>query len=146
MGGARKGIYQHPIIQRSINKMWFKNRRDEGIEYEESFDPLPVPAIALMLTAVCIPSIAFISTQTFNSNRSRPTSTNGRQEYRLISPSTQMTTGRCTSNTSIRCWRLGRLPRNTIFWGVCSVRCTITDGNVLSFRFIDIQLISNHFT
>ncbi|KIJ97553.1 hypothetical protein K443DRAFT_9822 [Laccaria amethystina LaAM-08-1] len=51
VGGIRKGIYQHPIIQRSINKMWFKNRRDEGIEYEESFNPLPVPAIALMLTA-----------------------------------------------------------------------------------------------
>ncbi|KIJ92746.1 hypothetical protein K443DRAFT_13365 [Laccaria amethystina LaAM-08-1] len=50
VGGIHKGIYQHPIIQRLINKMWFKNRHNEGIEYEESFNPLPVPAIALMLT------------------------------------------------------------------------------------------------
>lgn len=48
----RKGPYQHEVIQKVINIMWFNKRADEGILYSEFFDPMPVPAIALVLTAV----------------------------------------------------------------------------------------------
>ena len=32
--------------------MWFKNKRSEGIIYPDLFSPIPVPSIALILTAV----------------------------------------------------------------------------------------------
>ena len=32
--------------------MWFKNERDEGIIFRDLFNPIPVHAIALILTAV----------------------------------------------------------------------------------------------
>ena len=50
--GKRKGIYNHPIIQKAVNKMWFNNRRDEGITYPDYFSPISIPSIALILTAV----------------------------------------------------------------------------------------------
>lgn len=50
--GKRKGIYTHPIIQKAVNKMWFKNKRDEGIMYPDFFNPISIPSIALILTAV----------------------------------------------------------------------------------------------
>src|SRR5882762_1204217 len=50
--GKRKGIYNHPIIQKAVNKMWFKNKRDEGIIYPDYFNPISVHSIALILTAV----------------------------------------------------------------------------------------------
>lgn len=50
--GKRKGIYNHPIIQKAVNVMWFKNKRDEGFVYPDLFNPIPVPSIALILTAV----------------------------------------------------------------------------------------------
>ncbi|KAG6804848.1 hypothetical protein H0H92_002022, partial [Tricholoma furcatifolium] len=46
----RKGLYQHKIIQRAVNKMWFQNKRDEGVIFSALFNPMPVPAIALILT------------------------------------------------------------------------------------------------
>ncbi|KAG6835823.1 hypothetical protein H0H93_014340, partial [Arthromyces matolae] len=49
---TRKGIYKHAIIQTSVNKMWFKNQRDEGVVYSDMFNPMPIPAIALVLTAI----------------------------------------------------------------------------------------------
>ena len=52
--GRRKGIYNHPIIQKAINAMWFKNKRDEGIVYSDLFNPVSVHSIALILTAVSI--------------------------------------------------------------------------------------------
>ena len=32
--------------------MWFKNKRDEGIVHPDLFNPISVPSIALILTAV----------------------------------------------------------------------------------------------
>jgi Domain of unknown function (DUF6532) len=32
--------------------MWFNNKRDEGILFPIYFKPIPIPAIALILTAV----------------------------------------------------------------------------------------------
>ncbi|KIM38489.1 hypothetical protein M413DRAFT_12710 [Hebeloma cylindrosporum] len=48
----KSGLYQHPIIQKIVNKSWFNNPRDEGIVYVDLFDPLSVEAIALVLTAI----------------------------------------------------------------------------------------------
>ncbi|KAG6807096.1 hypothetical protein H0H92_008806 [Tricholoma furcatifolium] len=47
-----KGMYRHPIIQAGVNKLYFKHKRDEGIVHTNRFNPLPIPAIALILTAI----------------------------------------------------------------------------------------------
>jgi hypothetical protein len=61
--GPRKGMYNHPIIQKAVNAMWFQNKRDEGILFSEMFKPIPVQAIAFVLTAVChyLPNGAIIN-------------------------------------------------------------------------------------
>jgi hypothetical protein len=46
--------YQHPIIQKAINILWFKNMDDDGMTFHEHFSPMPIPAIALVLTVVGI--------------------------------------------------------------------------------------------
>ncbi|KAJ7040548.1 hypothetical protein C8F04DRAFT_1310968 [Mycena alexandri] len=49
----RKGLYKAKIIQKSVNVMWFNNRRDEGTTHPEVFGPVfPKPAFALVLTAI----------------------------------------------------------------------------------------------
>jgi hypothetical protein len=48
----RKGLYQSIIIQKVINITWFARRQDEGVIYSELFHPIPLPTIALVLTAV----------------------------------------------------------------------------------------------
>ena len=50
--GKRKGIYSNPIIQKAVNKLWFNNKRDEGVIYQDYFNPISIPSIALILTAV----------------------------------------------------------------------------------------------
>ena len=35
-----------------MNMMWFNNKRDEGVIYQDYFNPIAIPAIALILTAV----------------------------------------------------------------------------------------------
>ncbi|KAJ7677748.1 hypothetical protein DFH06DRAFT_559873 [Mycena polygramma] len=50
---GRKGLYKAKIIQKSVNVMWFNNKRDEGATHAELFGPaLPKPAFALVLTAI----------------------------------------------------------------------------------------------
>ena len=44
--------YRHPIIQEAINILWFKNRDDDGMAFQEHFSPMPIRAMALVLTAV----------------------------------------------------------------------------------------------
>ena len=58
--GKQKGLYNHPIIQKAVNAMWFQNKRDEGIVYPDLFKPIPVPSIALILTAVSYPFFIFL--------------------------------------------------------------------------------------
>ena len=48
----RKGIYNHPIIEKAVNIMWFKNKHDKGILNLDYFNPISIPSIALVLTAV----------------------------------------------------------------------------------------------
>ena len=44
--------YRHPIIQKAINTLWFKNEDDDGMLFREHFSPIPTPAVALVLTMV----------------------------------------------------------------------------------------------
>jgi hypothetical protein len=44
--------YRHPIIQKAINILWFKNKNDDGMTFQEHFSPIPIPALALVLTVV----------------------------------------------------------------------------------------------
>ncbi|KAH9965687.1 hypothetical protein BGW80DRAFT_1343800, partial [Lactifluus volemus] len=44
--------YRHPMIQRAINIIWFQNKDAVGIVFEDHFTPMPIPAIALALTAI----------------------------------------------------------------------------------------------
>ncbi|KAF7378521.1 hypothetical protein MSAN_00279800 [Mycena sanguinolenta] len=48
----KKGLYKNPIIQSGVNMMWFANKKDEGPRHPELFSPLPIPALALVLTAI----------------------------------------------------------------------------------------------
>lgn len=48
----RKGLLQNPLIQRVVNMMWFQNKNDEGVVFSDYFNPIPIPALALVLTAV----------------------------------------------------------------------------------------------
>ncbi|KAJ7494241.1 hypothetical protein B0H11DRAFT_1717334, partial [Mycena galericulata] len=51
---AGTGLFQTPLIQMIANVMWFASKFDEGIEYPFYFNPFPMPAIALLLTVVCL--------------------------------------------------------------------------------------------
>jgi hypothetical protein len=44
--------YQHPAIQKAINITWFRDSVDDGLVFKEHFSPLPVPAIAFILTVI----------------------------------------------------------------------------------------------
>lgn len=46
-------MYYHPIIQKAVNAMWFQNKHDEGVIFADMFKPIPILAIAFVLTAVC---------------------------------------------------------------------------------------------
>ncbi|KIJ36814.1 hypothetical protein M422DRAFT_50817 [Sphaerobolus stellatus SS14] len=46
----RLGIYRTPILQEIINEMWFADAQDEGVILSESFKPVPLQTIALVLT------------------------------------------------------------------------------------------------
>ncbi|KIM59739.1 hypothetical protein SCLCIDRAFT_27134 [Scleroderma citrinum Foug A] len=46
------GFLKVPIIQKIINTMWFANKNNEGIKHHTHFKPFPLPALALVLTAI----------------------------------------------------------------------------------------------
>ncbi|KAJ7086938.1 hypothetical protein C8R44DRAFT_650372 [Mycena epipterygia] len=48
---SRKGIYRNPILQKTVNVMWFANRRDEGVMYPELFNPFPKQGLGIVLAA-----------------------------------------------------------------------------------------------
>ena len=54
IGGTRQHPYQHPIIQKAINLIWFESKDGDGIVFFELFIPIPIQAIALALTVVRI--------------------------------------------------------------------------------------------
>ncbi|KAJ7604631.1 hypothetical protein FB45DRAFT_880313 [Roridomyces roridus] len=49
---ARKGIFRNIAIQKIINAVFFANRKDEGPNFPEYFDPLPLFVLALILTVI----------------------------------------------------------------------------------------------
>ncbi|EIW79696.1 hypothetical protein CONPUDRAFT_155091 [Coniophora puteana RWD-64-598 SS2] len=57
VGSARQnipasGMYEHPILQAALNAIWFKGPRQYGRRFPKQFKPLPIPALALLWTAV----------------------------------------------------------------------------------------------
>ena len=61
----KTGIFRAPIIQTIINKVWFKNKDDDGVihpEFSEN-DTLPTATIAFVQTLV---SLVFGLEVTFN--------------------------------------------------------------------------------
>ena len=46
--------------------MWFNNKRDEGVIFQDYFNPISVPSIALILTAVSFILFYSVSTLSFN--------------------------------------------------------------------------------
>lgn len=50
----RKGLYQHPIIQKGINVAFYVNKWDEGVRYPKYFSPFLLASVALLLTVVCV--------------------------------------------------------------------------------------------
>ncbi|KAI0294516.1 hypothetical protein BC826DRAFT_1137173 [Russula brevipes] len=51
-GGNPRHPYRHPIIQKAINALWFQNKDSDGIIFYEYFAPIPIQAIALVLTVI----------------------------------------------------------------------------------------------
>ncbi|KZP22922.1 hypothetical protein FIBSPDRAFT_738198, partial [Athelia psychrophila] len=47
-----KGLYKSKIIQSSVNQVWFRNKKDEGVKYPEFYRPIPEVGLALILTAI----------------------------------------------------------------------------------------------
>ena len=44
---------EHPIIRAIISDMWFsRGLKSYGVEYAESFSPIPLPTLALMMAMV----------------------------------------------------------------------------------------------
>ncbi|KIJ09548.1 hypothetical protein PAXINDRAFT_17359 [Paxillus involutus ATCC 200175] len=48
----RKGLYEHKIIQKAVNMAFYKDKRDEGIQYSQYFEPFPEASMALILTVI----------------------------------------------------------------------------------------------
>ena len=49
-------LYQAEIIQQMVNRIYFKNRNDDGVVLSSKYSPFPQVALALILTAVCVSS------------------------------------------------------------------------------------------
>jgi hypothetical protein len=56
---AQTSLYWNPSIQAVVNKMWFKNKKDEGIVHPEFSESRGIAdiTISLILTAVSVFSL-----------------------------------------------------------------------------------------
>ena len=54
--GRARGSYQAAIIQRMANRILQEQEKNDGIVLSEKYRPFPMPAMALILAAVCIVS------------------------------------------------------------------------------------------
>ncbi|KZT02095.1 uncharacterized protein LAESUDRAFT_717118 [Laetiporus sulphureus 93-53] len=52
MNNHHKGLYQHWIIQLIINRMWFNDKRDDGVVLDKVYCPFPFRAFTIVLTAI----------------------------------------------------------------------------------------------
>ena len=48
----RSGLFRTKLNQKAANLIWYRNKKDEGIVFEKYFTPFPIPAMALLYTAV----------------------------------------------------------------------------------------------
>ncbi|TFK58262.1 hypothetical protein BDN72DRAFT_748755, partial [Pluteus cervinus] len=46
------GLYENTLVQKFLNGMSFKNKDDDGIRFEQYFNPVPVEGFALFYTAI----------------------------------------------------------------------------------------------
>ncbi|KZP29136.1 hypothetical protein FIBSPDRAFT_728048 [Athelia psychrophila] len=46
------GIYEAGIIQKGVNIVFFNDKKDEGVLYEQFYKPFPEVGLALILTAI----------------------------------------------------------------------------------------------
>ncbi|KAI0714707.1 hypothetical protein C8Q76DRAFT_618970 [Earliella scabrosa] len=46
------GLYEHPIIQSLVNRVYYKHPTDDGIIHQDHYNIFPLAGIALILTAV----------------------------------------------------------------------------------------------
>ncbi|KAG1742961.1 hypothetical protein EDD22DRAFT_851560 [Suillus occidentalis] len=49
---GNKGLYSTKIIQKVVNMMWFRDKKDEGVLYPEFYKPFPEVGLALLLTVI----------------------------------------------------------------------------------------------
>ncbi|KAG2337402.1 hypothetical protein BDR05DRAFT_952628 [Suillus weaverae] len=49
---GNKGLYSAKIIQKGVNTIWFRDKKDEGVLYPEFYKPFPEVAFTLLLTAI----------------------------------------------------------------------------------------------
>ncbi|KAG1786132.1 uncharacterized protein HD556DRAFT_1248579 [Suillus plorans] len=49
---GNKGLYGAKIIQKGVNTIWFRDKKDEGVLYPEFYKPFPEVGLALLLTAI----------------------------------------------------------------------------------------------
>lgn len=54
------GIYEAGIIQKGVNIVFFNDKKDEGVLYEQFYKPFPEVGLALILTAVSLHSILLL--------------------------------------------------------------------------------------
>ena len=55
----KTGIFRAPLIQMIINKVWFKNKEDDGVihpEFSEN-DIIPMATMAFVLTVVSFTAV-----------------------------------------------------------------------------------------
>ncbi|KIJ36118.1 hypothetical protein M422DRAFT_143658, partial [Sphaerobolus stellatus SS14] len=48
----RKGLYESPLVQQTINIGWFADHSDTGVKFANYFNPIPIRTIALIYTVV----------------------------------------------------------------------------------------------
>ena len=102
--------------------MWFNNKRDEGVIYQDYFNPIAIPAIALILTAVsffCPVKECFNGFFSYVIYRLNAISTSGRQGLRPISHFMLKNTIQSMTATSSRLMNLGSIrSRETLTFSV----------------------------
>jgi len=49
---TRKGLFENPVLQRTINNQWFGDAHAEGVVFHLYYNPMPLPTMALVFTCL----------------------------------------------------------------------------------------------
>ncbi|KAF8504078.1 hypothetical protein JB92DRAFT_2738765, partial [Gautieria morchelliformis] len=49
---ARKGLFENPCLIHILQTQWFADPHDEGVAFHLYFNPVPLPTMALVFTAI----------------------------------------------------------------------------------------------